>query len=99
MTGIFVEGSDVTDRVVQAQRLAALSDLSEQLRDLDDADAVVHAAAACLANMLGATRTGFGTVRLEDETILVAARLAPVGRRERRGAFIRSARSAATSMS
>ncbi|WP_062018556.1 GAF domain-containing protein [Aureimonas sp. AU4] len=71
VTGIFVEGSDVTDRVVQAQRLAALSDLSERLRDLDDADAVVHAAAACLAETLGATRTGFGTVRLEDETIVV----------------------------
>ncbi|WP_019999018.1 HWE histidine kinase domain-containing protein [Aureimonas ureilytica] len=71
VVGIFVEGSDVTERVHQARRLAALSNLSDLLRDLFDADAIVHASAKCLAETLGATRTGFGTVRLDDETIVV----------------------------
>ena len=71
VAGIFVEGSDVTDRVRQAQRLTALADLGEHLRRLTTVHEIVHAATACLAEGVRASRTGFGTVDIADETITV----------------------------
>lgn len=73
VAGIFVEGSDVTERVRQTKRLTALSDLSEHLRDLSDVDGIVREAAQCLSVSLDAARTGFGMVKLTDETIRVPA--------------------------
>lgn len=73
VAGIFVEGSDVTERVRQTKRLTALSDLSEHLRNLSDVDGIVREAAHCLSMSLDAARTGFGMVKLTDETIRVPA--------------------------
>lgn len=69
VTGIFVEGSDVTEHVRQTKRVAALADLSEQLRDLSDADDIARAAAECLAHAIGGSCIGFGKVDLENERI------------------------------
>lgn len=69
VTGIFVEGSDVTQHVRQTRRVAALADLSEQLRDLNDADDIARAAAKCLAQAIGGSCIGFGKVDLENEKI------------------------------
>lgn len=71
VTGIFVEGSDVTEHVRQSNRLAALADLGEQLRDLIDADEIARAAAECLAHAIGGSCIGFGKVDLDRETINV----------------------------
>ncbi|MBF5080119.1 HWE histidine kinase domain-containing protein (plasmid) [Paracoccus marcusii] len=71
VTGIFVEGSDVTEHVRQTRRVAALADLSEQLRDLIDADDIARAAAACVAQAIGGSCIGFGKVDLANETINV----------------------------
>lgn len=67
--GIFVEGSDVTDRVRHAARQAALADLGERLRDLKEVGAITQTAAELLARTLGAARAGFGTVDLHRETV------------------------------
>lgn len=72
VTGIFVEGSDVTEHIRQTKRIAALGDLSEQLRDLTDADDIARAAAECMAQAIGGSCIGFGRVDLETETINVS---------------------------
>lgn len=72
VTGIFVEGSDVTEHIRQTKRIAALGDLSEQLRDLTDADDIARAAAECMAQAIGGSCVGFGRVDLETETINVS---------------------------
>lgn len=72
VTGIFVEGSDVTEHVLQTRRVAALAEFGEQLLDLNDADDIARAAAECLAKALGGSCIGFGKVELEQERIDVA---------------------------
>lgn len=72
VTGIFVEGSDVTEHVLQTRRTSALADLSEQLRDLSDANDIARAAAECLAQAIGGSCIGFGKVDLEHEKIDVS---------------------------
>jgi two-component sensor histidine kinase len=69
--GIFVEGYDVTDQVIDAKRRGALAELGDRLRDQADAAIIVRSAAECLAIGLGAQRTGFGTVSIDNETVLV----------------------------
>ena len=71
VTGLFVEGSDVTERVRQTRRIAALADLSERLRDLSDANDIARAAAECLAHAMGGSCIGFGKVDLANEMIEV----------------------------
>ncbi|WP_206240227.1 HWE histidine kinase domain-containing protein [Novosphingobium terrae] len=69
--GIVVIGYDVTDHVLQTRRQAALTDLGEQLRVIDDRGDITHAAARIMAEALGATRAGFGTVDAEHETVIM----------------------------
>lgn len=69
VTGIFIEGSDVTEHVLQTRRIAALADLSEQLRDLINADDIARAAAECMNQAIGGSCIGFGKVDLEKEEI------------------------------
>ena len=71
VTGVFVEGSDVTEHVRQTKRIAALADLSEHLRDLNDADDIARAAAECMAQAIGGSCIGFGKVDLANEMIKV----------------------------
>lgn len=60
---------DITDRVDRERRQTILVELGDRLRDLGDVVSVAGAAAECVARGLGASRTGFGTVDLDDETI------------------------------
>lgn len=71
VNGIFVEGSDVTAHFRQSRRTSALADLSEQLRDLSDANDIARAAAECVAQAIGGSCIGFGKVDLEHEKIEV----------------------------
>lgn len=69
VTDIFVEGSDVTEHVRQTRRVAALAGFGEQLRDLNDADAIARAAVECLAQSIGGSCIGFGKMDLKKERI------------------------------
>ena len=71
VTGIFIEGSDVTAHVRQTRRVSALAALGEQLRDLSQADEIATAAARCLAEAIGGTCVGFGKVDAEASTFNV----------------------------
>ena len=69
VTGIFIEGSDVTAHVRQSRRVSSLAALGEQLRDMSQADEIATAAARCLADTIGGTCVGFGKVDAEALTI------------------------------
>jgi PAS domain S-box-containing protein len=76
VTGIFVEGQDVTD-VHRAQeqlhknerRQAFLVELDDRFRDLDQPAELSFAAAELLGRALSVSRAGYGTVDLKAETI------------------------------
>lgn len=69
--GIFVEGFDVTARVLQVKRQEALIELGDRIRDLDDVPVIAQAAAEIVARVIGASRAGFGTVDAARETVLM----------------------------
>ena len=69
--GIFVEGFDVTARVLQVRRQAAVIELGDRIRDLEDVPAIAQAAAEIVARVIGASRAGFGTVDAARETVLM----------------------------
>jgi GAF domain-containing protein len=71
VTGIFVVGHDVTDRVKQMRRQAALAELGEKLRTMRDPAQITHTAAQIMAEALQATRAGLGTVDPERETVVM----------------------------
>jgi PAS domain S-box-containing protein len=60
--GIFVDGSDITDRVHAEQRQAALIELGDQLRDLTEPADIAGATARILGRVLGGIRAGYATV-------------------------------------
>ena len=78
VTGIFVEGHDVT-AVHEAQeelrrnerRQSLLVELGDRFRDLDDPAEISYAAAELLGQALGVSRAGYGTVDPRDETIVI----------------------------
>lgn len=78
VTGVFVEGHDVTE-VHEAQqelrrnerRQALLVELGDRFRDLDEPTEISYAAAELLGRALGVSRAGYGTVDPRDETILI----------------------------
>lgn len=69
--GIFVEGFDVTARVLQVRRQAALIELGDRIRDLEEVPAIAQAAAEIVARMIDASRAGFGTVDAALETVMM----------------------------
>jgi PAS domain S-box-containing protein len=78
VTGIFVEGHDVTEAhlAVQAlsvaeRRQALLVELSDRFRTLDDPADISHAAAEILGRALAVGRVGYGTVNPVAETITI----------------------------
>ena len=71
VTGIFVEGVDVTRRVRAEALRDALVRLTDKFRILDNPDEVGFAAAEILGEMLGVSRVGYGTIDLEAETLQV----------------------------
>ena len=69
--GIFVEGVDVTERRATEARRDALSRFTEEVRDLQDPDAVTYAAAAILGETIKVSRVGYGTIDPVSETLSV----------------------------
>ena len=62
ISGIFVEGVDVTERHQGDVLQNALARLSEEIRDLDTPPDIGFAAARILGEALGASRAGFGAI-------------------------------------
>lgn len=62
---------DVTEQRRAEARMAALVQLGDSLRDVDDVPQTAFRAAEILAAALGATRAGFGIVNLMDETVIM----------------------------
>ena len=72
VTGIFVEGSDVTERVRAEIHRRALVELGERIRDIGNPDDLSYAAAEILGKTLEVSRAGYGTVDKAAETITIA---------------------------
>jgi len=78
VTGIFVEGHDVTaahaaQETLRAEerRKALLVELGDRFRDLDDPDEISFAAAELLGHEFGVSRAGYGTIDPDAETITI----------------------------
>jgi signal transduction histidine kinase/CheY-like chemotaxis protein/PAS domain-containing protein len=71
VTGIFVEGVDVTERVRAEARREALVRLTDAIRDLHDPVELAHAAATMLGETIDVSRVGYGTIDLDKETLIV----------------------------
>jgi len=56
---------------IDSQRHEALADLADRIRDLEDPDAIAYAAAEMLAQRLGVSRAGYGTIDKHAETIRI----------------------------
>ncbi|MEO6518071.1 MAG: ATP-binding protein [Pseudoxanthomonas sp.] len=72
VTGIFVEGFDVTFRTVAEARRDALVDLTDAIRDQRDPEDLGFVAAEILGRVLGAQRVGYASVDEARETLHVA---------------------------
>ena len=66
-SGIFVDGSDITDRVRAEQRQAALIELGDRLRELTNPTDIAGATAEILGRTLGGIRAGYATVDDDGE--------------------------------
>ncbi len=62
INGIFILGSDVTDRVLSEFRRDALVRLTDMVRDAGSATAIMAGACQILGETLGLSRAGFGLV-------------------------------------
>jgi len=71
VTGIFVEGIDVTSRTLAELRRETLASLTDSLRDLSDPADVGFAAAQLIGRALGVSRVGYGTIEHDAETLHV----------------------------
>ena len=71
VSGIFVEGVDVTERTLAEQRREALARLTDEIRDLEAAADISFAAARILGETLGVSRAGYGTIDRAEETITI----------------------------
>ena len=71
VTGIFVEGYDVTDRVRAEIHRRALVELGDRIRGISDPDDLSFAAAEILGKTLEVSRAGYGTVDKAAETITI----------------------------
>ncbi|GKT13378.1 PAS domain-containing protein [Acidovorax sp. SUPP2522] len=71
VTGIFVEGVDITERMAAEARREALARFSDQLRSLDSVDAVCLAAAETLGRTLKVSRAGYGAVDAAAQAVHV----------------------------
>jgi signal transduction histidine kinase len=71
VTGIFVGGYDVTERVRAEAYLDALIRLTDRIGDLMDPDEIGFAAAEILGEMLRVSRVGYGTIDPIAETLHV----------------------------
>ena len=71
VTGIFVGGYDVTDRVRAQRRREALLKLDEVLRKIGAPKEIAYASAELLGEALGACRVGYGDIDPHAGTITV----------------------------
>ncbi|MDB5643871.1 MAG: hybrid sensor histidine kinase/response regulator [Hyphomicrobiales bacterium] len=71
ISGIFVGGYDVTERVLVEQRRSALLTLDDRLRDVSDPVDLSYAASELLGEVLRASRVGYGAIDPEAGTITV----------------------------
>jgi PAS domain S-box-containing protein len=71
VSGIFVQGVDVTPRVAAERRNLALAELSEQFRAIGDWIQVQYAGAEILGRSLAVSRVGYGTIEPDAETLRV----------------------------
>jgi len=62
---------DITERRSAEARQAALLELSDRLRDMDDPSDIAFAASEILGRTLGVSRAGYGTIDPVKETITV----------------------------
>ena len=69
--GVFIEGSDVTDRVLGERRRDALLELDARLRETEDADELAYRSAELLGAALGVSRAGYGDIDHDSGTITV----------------------------
>ena len=71
VTGIFVEGVDVTSRVAAEKMRERLAWLTDRLRNLSDPAELAYTAAEVLGDSLAASRVGYGRIDHDAETMLV----------------------------
>jgi PAS domain S-box-containing protein len=71
VTGIFVEGVDVTSRVAAERMRERLAWLADRLRNLSDPAELAFTAAEVLGDSLAASRVGYGRIDHDAETMLV----------------------------
>ncbi len=78
VSGIFVEGVDVTARTVaraerrdDERRQRTLLELADTIRDMSDPAELAFASSEILGKALGVTRVGYGTVDTAAETIVI----------------------------
>ena len=71
VTGIFVEGYDVTERVRAEIHRRALVELGDRIRGISEPDDLSFAAAEILGKTLEVSRAGYGTVDKAAETITI----------------------------
>ncbi|WP_334188932.1 PAS domain-containing protein [Noviherbaspirillum sp.] len=71
VTGIVIQGIDVTDRILTDARNDILIRLSDVFRDSSSPQDVIFGASALLGETLGVSRVGYGTIDPDAETITV----------------------------
>ncbi|EJE54528.1 fused histidine kinase with GAF domain/response regulator receiver [Acidovorax sp. CF316] len=71
VTGIFVDGLDVTERVAAEAKRDALTEFTSQLRGLDNVDDISLAAARILGQTLKVSRAGYGRVDHDTDILQV----------------------------
>jgi len=71
VTGIFVEGVDVTEARRADIRRDALAQLTERMRACDDPAEIQFEAAKILGEVMQVSRAGYGTIDPADETITI----------------------------
>jgi PAS domain S-box-containing protein len=72
LTGILIQGVDVTDRVLNEKRRDALIRLTDTVRDLKTPEDIIFQACVVLGETLNVSRVGYGTIDPVAETITVA---------------------------
>jgi signal transduction histidine kinase/CheY-like chemotaxis protein/PAS domain-containing protein len=71
ITGIFCEGFDVTGGRYLRLRHAALTELADAVREIEDPDTIAYTAAEILGRALNVSRAGYGTIHTPTETITI----------------------------
>lgn len=71
VTRMYGTVQDVTERRLQSERMAALMALGDQLRNAQSPQSIAEAAASVLRPMLNATRAGYATIDVANDSFTV----------------------------